>query len=386
MSRWVRNNHLRLLENGQAYFPRLIEAIDHAKHEIYFETYIYSADKIGLEVAEHLKIAARRGVRVFLTIDGVGSPDLPKKFIEDLRHHGVSVFIFRPWERLFQLGKRIIRRLHRKMVVIDQKIAFVGGMNITEDQIQSESKETRLDFSVEVAGPLCQRIHRIAKLFALRLRRRWVEYLIFRKTKKGIPLPEGHMKAAIITRDNIRSRMAIEKEYLYSIYRAKKEIIISNAYFLPGFRFRRAIRDARRRQVEVILLLQGIPEVRVIHYATQHLYKEFITMGVKIYEYQKSWMHAKVAVIDEKWSTVGSCNLDPLSLFLNLEANVFCLDDSFSKHLADRLKFHATTHATLIDAAHLRKVSVFLGFRNRLCLWLFRFFKWFSEAPDKDQI
>ena len=217
-------------------------------------------------------------------------------------------------------------------------------------------------------GPLVEEIHNStrrvwSRVAWTRLRHGWV-----RDTARQAPSnePRGHMRSAFLVRDNIRHRRDIENAYLQAIEQAQFEIIIANSYFLPGLNFRHALLDAAGRGVRVILLLQGRVEYPLLHYATHALYGNFLEAGMEIYEYHRSLMHAKVAVIDEHWATVGSSNLDPFSLLLALEANVVVDDENFAKKLKYSLEQAVKLGARPVFANNWRTQPI----RLRLASWL----------------
>ena len=361
-------NQISLLHNGEAYFPAIEAAFDRARHEIYLETYIYEDDATGRQIAEALQRAARRGVKVWLLIDGYGSKDLPGNVLERLRAGGVKTLVYRPKISPWTFRRKRLRRMHRKIVVVDREIAFVGGINIIDDLGSAGDISPRYDYAVAVEGPLVDEI----RLSAQRL---WsmVAWHHFRKgtvLDRALPASssaKGQMSAAFLVRDNIRHRRDIEAEYLRAIEQAKSEIIIANAYFLPGLDFRHVLIKAAGRGVRVVLLLQGRVEYFIQHYATQALYGNFLDAGIEIYEYRKSFLHAKVAVIDGHWATVGSSNIDPFSLLLSREANVVVDDEEFGATLTQSLKLTMATDGQRIFRDNWKQQPV----------WL-RFISWFS--------
>ncbi|HEU0234363.1 MAG TPA: cardiolipin synthase ClsB [Gallionella sp.] len=335
----VAENQLMLLQNGTAFFPQLCADIDAAQHSIYLETYIFAADETGRMVAAALQRAAARGVMVRVLLDGFGSAELPQHWVNELRTAGIEVQWFRREVSPFTLRrsrKRRLLRLHRKLAVMDGEVAFVGGINIIDDIPEyGDFTVPRLDYAIRVQGAVAGEIHAA-------MRRLWgvVSWANFRKRGKEIRRlvleKEEHAVAPEITfllRDNLRHRRDIERAYLKAIIGAQHEIIIANAYFLPGRIFRRALKQAIRRGVRVVLLLQGKVEYRLQHYATHALYEQLLVMGVEIHEYQASYLHAKVAVVDGQWATVGSSNIDPFSLLLAREANLAIRDAGFAGEL-----------------------------------------------------
>ncbi len=332
-------NQVRLLENGVQFFPALIAAIDAAQHEVQLETYIFQDDVTGRQVADALSRAARRGVSVRLLVDGFGAKDLPDSLVQPLTRSGVELLVFRPPRMDFWLRRQHLRRLHRKLAVIDARIAFVGGINIIDDFDTPGQTPPRFDYAVHVQGPLLgeivpvvQRLWRLVK---------WTQARHRGHNRRGLAADvrsAGTQRAAFLIRDNLRHRRDIEQAYLEAIAAARDEILIANAYFLPGIRFRRALVDAARRGVRVTLLLQGRVEYRLLHYATRALYGQLLGAGVHICEYHSSFLHAKVAVIDQQWSTVGSSNIDPFSLLLAREANILVDDRAFAVQLRGSLQ------------------------------------------------
>ena len=368
MTRIIPNNQITLLQNGEAYFPAIEAALDRAVHEIYLESYIFENDNTGRRIAEALRRAAFRGVKTHVLIDGFGSKSLPKTMVDYLVTAGVMVLKFRPKISPWTLRRQRLRRLHRKIVVVDQEIAFVGGINIIDDMDMPGQTSPRYDYAVSVEGPLVKQIHdstrRVwSRVAWTRLRPGWG-----RDNYRQAPStePRGRMRSAFLVRDNIRHRRDIEDAYLQAIDQAQFEIILANAYFLPGLNFRHALLDAAGRGVRVILLLQGRVEYRLLHYASHALYGSFLDAGMEIYEYHKSLLHAKVAVIDEHWATVGSSNLDPFSLLLSLEANVVVDDENFAKKLKHSLEQAIKMGAQRIFENSWRTQPI----RVRLASWL----------------
>jgi cardiolipin synthase A/B len=335
----VAQNQLMLLQNNAAYFPQLCADIDAAQHSIYLETYIFAADETGRKVADALRRAAARGVVVRVLLDGYGSAELPLPWVDELSTAKVEVQWFRREISPFTLSRsrmRRLRRLHRKLAVMDGEVAFVGGINIINDVSSRDNFSfPRLDYAVRVQGAMAAEINAT-------MRRLWgvVSWANFRRRGKELRrfvLERGKHAVApditLVLRDNLRHRHDIEDAYRKAIDGAQREIIIANAYFLPGRVFRLALIQAAQRGVRVVLLLQGKVEYRVQYYATHELYDQLLAANIEIYEYQPSYLHAKVAVVDGQWATVGSSNIDPFSLLLAHEANLVVQDAGFAGEL-----------------------------------------------------
>jgi len=339
----VAGNKLMLLQNGTAFFPQLCADIDAAQHSIYLETYIFAADETGRMIAAALQNAAARGVVVRVLLDGFGSAELPQRWVDELRTAGVEVQWYRREISPFTLSrsrKRRLLRLHRKLAVMDGEVAFVGGINIIDDIPEhSNFVMSRLDHVVRVQGAVAGEIHAamrhlwgVVSWASLRRRGKKIERFILGKAKRT-----AASAITFLLRDNLRHRRDIERAYLKAIVGAQHEIIIASAYFLPGRAFRHALIRAVRRGVRVILLLQGVVEYRLQHYATHALYDQLLAAGIEIHEYQVSYLHTKVAVVDGQWATVGSSNIDPFSLLLAREANLAILDAGFAGELRANL-------------------------------------------------
>ncbi len=339
----IGRNKLMLLQNGTRFFPQLCADIDAAQHYVHLETYIFAADETGRLVSQALQRAALRDLTVTLLIDGFGSAELPQIWIDELREAGVDVQWFRREISPFTMKPsrlRRLRRLHRKLAVIDGEIAFIGGINILNDIPDGADFDApRLDYTVRVHGKFAIEVQEA-------MNRLWdvVKSVSLRKRigRLRVRIAGGETKSTgafveLLLRDNLRHRRDIEHAYLQAIGSAQREIVIANAYFLPGRAFRHALRDAKKRGVRVVLLLQGKVEYIMQHYATLALYGKLLEAGIEVYEYRDSFLHAKVGVIDGEWATVGSSNLEPFSFFLAREANLVVRDEAFAKSLRSSL-------------------------------------------------
>jgi len=343
--RFREGNQITLLRCGAEFFPALEQAIDEAQHDIYLQTYIFEDDESGRRIADAFKRAAARKVKVCVLADGFGSYGLPRQFVRDLQEAGANILFYRRRFPLFSFKRSRLRRLHAKVAVMDGQVAFVGGINLIDDLNQAGGEGPRIDYAVRIQGPLVVDIYHEASRLWRRIA--WMHFrrreMSIRLTPQIAPIPEG-VRAAFVTRDNVLHRHDFEREYLSAIANAKFDIVIANAYFLPGRRFRQSLIAAAERGVKVKLLLQGRMEYMFL-FATQSFYGSLMRCGIEIYEYQKSYMHSKVAVIDKEWSTVGSSNLDPFSLLLAREANVIVKDKQFAAELC------ADIHRTIQEGA-----------------------------------
>lgn len=367
MSDFLPGNDIRLLRNGSEYFPALTEALDAAQHEIYLESYIFEDDEAGRKIADALMRAASRGVAAHLLIDGFGSRNLPVPFISAIEQQGAKVLAYRPETVHPWLMRHRLRRMHRKLCVVDARIGFIGGINIIHDLHTPGHKPPRYDYAVRVEGPVVAEIQRVS-------RRLWAVVTWSQLKQSGRPKTSikpdaglhGAQSARLIVRDNLRHRRDIEQAYLDGIDGAKNEILIACPYFLPGLNFRRSLVNAAARGVRVILLLQARVEYVLMHFASRALYGAFLDAGVEIWHYHKSFMHAKVAVIDRCWATVGSSNIDPFSLLLAREANLVVEDERFARELREDLERAMTEGATRVFREGWRKQPL----HTRIITWL----------------
>ena len=339
MQTFIGGNAITLLRNGAEYFPALIAAIEHATRSVYIETYIFAEDVSGLLVADALVDAATRGLDVRVVVDSFGTrPYLTSALVQRLRMAGVLLVLYRQDAFPGTWGRARLRRLHRKLVVIDSRYAFVGGINIIDDMNTPGHTPPRIDFAVRVEGPILlpitsavTRLWRVLRLVQLD------PPLLPALELEPVVHPCGAIKAKFVVRDNLLFRRKIELAYLAALRVARTEVVIANAYFLPGIRFRHALIDAVARGAKVTLILQARVEFRLLRYATRALYGQLLAGGVQIVEYERSFLHAKVAVVDGSWATVGSSNIDPFSLLSAREANVFVRDVEFAGELRREL-------------------------------------------------
>ena len=374
--------NLQLLEGSRAYFPALIQAIDSAHAWVQMETYLFDVFGAGAGVADALIRAAQRGVRVQVLVDGIGSAALPAEWQEKMRSAGVNWCVYSPltssWGMLLPLAWR---RLHRKLCVIDQSVVFCGGINVLDDFYDPNHgllTEPRFDFAISATGPLAVDAAEAVTLlwwrvqagYSARQRHLSAAWEQFKAAGFGAPLASqivpdapgatnnapAAVRATLVLRDNLLNRSSIEKSYLKAIGRARHDIIIANAYFLPGGKLRRALIQAARRGVKVAVLLQGKYEYFMQYHASRPVYDALLKAGVEIHAYSNSFLHAKVAVIDGHWATVGSSNLDPLSLLLAREANVVIEGAAFARELRECLHSAVALHGGRIEhAAHIAR-------------------------------
>lgn len=389
----VNSSELQLLEGSIAFFPSLIAAIDNAQKSVQMETYIFDLTASGADVAMALERAAQRGVLVRVMVDGFGTPAFPEEWKNRFKSAGIQWFVYEPIVTLGIFLPSQWGRLHRKLCAIDNDVAYCGGINLLDDwhdPSYGALTAPRLDFTVRVSGALAQDIQMATCQLWDRLT--LGKPLNIKRVKTAIEkLPSalkrhhwqantqtGKTLAALVLRDNITNRGQIERSYLKAIGDAHNEIIIANAYFVPGGKLRRALVHAAKRGVKVQLLLQGKYEYFMQYHAARPIYGALLAAGIEIYEYDKSYLHAKVAVIDSVWATVGSSNLDPLSLLLAREANIVMQDAAFAQSMRQRLLLAMANEGKRVDATQManrpwtQRFNEMIAFAvMRTGLWLF---------------
>ena len=395
LNRFVSGNRIVLLRNGAEYFPALEKAIDSGQREVWLEAYLFADDPSGQRIAAALVRAAQRGVKVRMLVDGWGAKFYLTSSLERfLTNAGVELLKYRPEVSAWQFRSNRLRRLHRKLCHVDGRIAFIGGINIIDDMNTPGARPPRVDFAVSVEGPLLPAIVQT-------MQRVWALVQLVQLGNSQLPLfPErepgvrvGKQTAKFVIRDNLRHRRDIEHAYLAAIRGTKREMIIACSYFFPGIRFRRELADAAQRGVSVTLLLQAKVEYMLLHFATRAMYGQLLQAGVMIQEYYKSMLHAKVAVMDDRWATVGSSNIDPYSLLMAREANVIVRDRVFAGELKDALKEMIASGARPVAAAdwkgrpRLYKAAIWIAYGIvRLAMGFMGYGgeEWFPRRPRGD--
>ena len=370
---YSRSNHLSLLHRGAEFFPALIHAIDAANVEIYLETYIFAVDDTANQVRDALIRAASRGVMVYVLVDWLGTGKSTVALLQaEFEPSGVHFVAFNPW---FQRG---IARTHRKIVVIDQRLAFLGGLNINDDLISDDDSGMRLpaprwDFAVSIIGPLVDDVHaevitQWKRQSSQTLRRRLGHIRQWYASRLNVQ--QEVAEAALVVRDNLRNRVAIERQLLQALGRAHHSAVLVTPYFAPGRKLRHAMLHAAMRGVDITLLI-GVGQFVMQDAVAQSFYPRFIHAGIRLVEYRATQLHAKAAVVDDAWATLGSSNFDGLSLFVNHEANIIVRDANFSMVLRDTIA-RGVAEGTIITAEDVAQFSWLRRVGNRLAYLLYR--------------
>ena len=395
---WHEGNRVRLLENGDEFFPRVLAAIRDATQEVFLETFIFGDDKIGQQLRAALIDASERGVHVSVLVDGFGSYGFDGEFSASMTAAGVHVHIFDPGSTLLGLRTNLFRRMHRKLVVIDSRIAFIGGINFCADHLSDFGPEAKQDYAAEIAGPaalemrdFCERaVKKPGESWTARVYRRHLQ----RRRRRGEMAGKHATDTAadccarvmFITRDNHLQRTQIEFYYRLAMRTAQRELIIANAYFFPGYRLLRSLRSAARRNVDVKLILQGRPDIGLVKWAAALLYEYLLSGGVQIYEYCERPFHGKVAIMDDSWATIGSSNLDPLSLALNLEANAIIADAAFNRELRAKLNQLMTSTCRRVQLDRMPRHTWWRGMVSAAAFHLLRMLPVWAELLPRQTV
>lgn len=353
----VPGNSVDLLCDGDQVLPRMREAIQAAASSIDVEMYCFASDVVGNAFARALAAAARRGVRVRVLVDSAGCHRSPRTFFGWMRAQGIEVRAVNPLRHLLLRGSLFGWRDHRKLLVIDQRRAFVGGLNWTKESAGIRNGgDGWHDFAVDVAGPI---VAGLSDSFELS----WVEASRVRSRPAPSPSavapgPAGAVPTLILESGST-GRGPFVEAFRHAVRRARRRVWIANPYFLPPRSLRRSLMRAARRGVDVRILVPGRSDRSFVLWASQRAYSSFLRAGVRLFEWPAAMMHAKVAVVDGLWCTIGSYNIDPLSLLRNRELNLAL----FGREAGARFE-------GMFERDFARSVEIEAGvwqFRNGLC-------------------
>jgi len=338
-----KENEVRLIYSGNDFFDTMEGIIDSAKHTLHLQTYILDNDTTGTLILKRLKQAAARGVDVNLVLDAFGSKALSKNFIEEIKKSGIVFHWFGP---LFSIDVlRIGRRLHHKVLLADQNIALIGGINISDKYKGDEQNIPWLDYAILIKGAICKEIDKIClQIFDKKFKLDTLKNVVnnYRKNDPSVVLQ-------LRQNDRLRGKNEISKSYTRAIRNANNSITLVSSYFLPGNKIKYALRRAAKRGVRVNIVLGGISDVPLLSKAATHLYGFFLKEGITIYEWKRSVLHGKLALIDDKWATIGSFNLNHLSALSSIELNIDVTDEAFILELKEHLQTIIDTGCEKID-------------------------------------
>jgi len=351
---YVGGTRVTLLHDGAQSFPAMLDAIERARHEVLMEMYWFGSDRTGWRFANALMDKAREGVPVALIYDAVGSIDARADIFEAMAAAGVKVIDYNPiapWRRRFRIGV-VNQRNHRKMLIVDRRIGFTGGINIADQWAdESEGGEGWRDDVVRLEG-LAVASMRTIFLHTWNALAEEDEHDDVEPFEGSLPpqrfVGETDARVRILANHFLGERRAIRATYLDRIRHARKSVYITNSYFVPDRVIRRALNRAATRGVDVRVLLPGVSDVPAVSHASRRMYGWLMRHGIQVYEWLGNVLHAKTAVIDREWTTVGTYNLDYRSLRFNLEVTVAIEDDKVGAAMAERF-FEDLQSARLVD-------------------------------------
>jgi cardiolipin synthase A/B len=372
------HNRVHLVHGGADYFAELEALINAAVSTLHLQTYIFEADKTGNAIAHSLQKASLRGVDVYMMVDGYASRALDEKFILALQHASIRFRFFEPVlaSNSFYFG----RRLHHKVAVADARVALVGGVNISDRYNDLPGDPAWLDWAIRLEGEAAHQLHRLCV-------ERWVKFPaeIKRILLKEPPfIPEKYWSCPVRVRQNdwVMRRNEITRSYMQLLSEAEEEIIIMSSYFLPGRIFRRQMARATRKGVRIRLILAGTSDVKIAKQAERYMYRWLFRKGIEIYEYPRNVLHGKIAVVDRKWMTGGSYNVNNISAYASIELNLDVLEPGFASEVQDALesiivrdcvRITETEYRTQFNAFY--RLVQFLSYETiRMIFFLFTFY------------
>ncbi len=323
-----------LLQSGEPFFATVEKIIDEAKYYIHFQAYLIDEDETGIRIIKSLIRAAKRGVRTYLLLDAFGTKYLSNELINSIEESGILFRFFSP--TFITKGFQLSLRLHSKVVMADGEVAIIGGMNFANRYHGTKGKKTWLDFAVMIKGPECARTLDI-------LRRLWNKTFIpmeeksYESVDQPVSYPDN-IKLRVLQNNWYRNKIEISKSYRSAVRSAREKMMIFASYFLPGRNERKLLRSASMRGVDITIVLSAESDAPVFKRATGFLYDFILRNNIKIYEYLPSNLHAKVATVDGKWSTIGSYNLNHVSDYASIEINVAILDEGFTLQFEELLR------------------------------------------------
>ena len=317
----VSGNRVTLLHDGEQSFPAMLEAISQAEREILLEMYWFASDRVGRQFADKLREKAEAGVRVRVIYDAVGSLQSDNRMFAQMREAGCEVEQYNPiapWRARFRIGV-VNNRDHRKLLVVDRQVGFTGGVNLGDEWApQSAGGAGWRDDTIRIEGPAAEQM---CDVFDFGWRR-IVEPVALGRPRLRPPVDTGQgegSRVRVLANHYFQERRAIRQAYLRRIESAERSVCITNSYFVPDGQIRRFLSRAVDRGAQVRVIVPGKSDVPVVRHAARKLYGRLLQAGIELYEWQGPILHAKTAVIDGAWCTVGTYNLDSRSLRFNLE-------------------------------------------------------------------
>jgi cardiolipin synthase A/B len=362
LKRYAEAQNIQLVFSGNNYFELLEDIIDRSKEVIHLQTYIFETDSTGTRIASALKKAAERNVKVYVLVDAFGSNSFSKQLVKDLRNGGVH---FRKFSPLFSSESIYYgRRLHYKVVVADKHIALTGGINIADKYNENTKSDPWLDYAVLTEGRPCEFLHILCeKAYNKQNDKELISW------EKDLPTAAGSGNKLIRFRVNdfIKRKNEIHQDYNEQLRNADKCVTIVASYFLPGHGFRRLLTAASKRGVVIRIILAGESDVWSVRFAESYLYDFLLRNKIQLYEWSNSVLHGKAMLVDDRWATVGSYNLNFLSHYISIELNADIMDPEFIKTFNTHLDHIIGSACKNVDLkTHVRKSN----YLRRAISWL----------------
>jgi len=361
------SNSVTFLRSGEEYFSTLESLIAQAQKSIHIQVYIFDEDHTGKRIIGLLREAVQRGIAVYIVVDAYASEKFGKSTAVSLIEEGM--FIKRFSTIFSNKGFRMGRRLHHKIVLVDDAIALVGGINIANKYRGVNGEKAWLDFAVKVEGEICNDIRDVCIAIWNKRFRRKHQLLHF----KRVVTSGFNVLSRISVNDWLRRRMQITYSYRDAVRGAQESVTIVASYFLPGSRMRRLIKNATGKGVKVTIILGGISDVPFVKPAIHYLYKWLFKNNVTIYEWKPSVLHGKLIIVDNHWASIGSYNINALSDYGSLEMNVEIKDDAFAADTSKRIQGFIEEGCVEINGTHFLKRNLFfINAWRWLCYQLLR--------------
>jgi cardiolipin synthase len=368
-SLYTKYNNVKLIRGGKNYFDLLRQVINQARDSIHLQMYIFNDDETGNQIAAALMDAAKRGVKVYMVIDGYASRNLSAEYISNLKNTGINFRWFNPIfrSRYFYFG----RRLHHKVVVADAFASLTGGINITNRYNDLEAPAW-LDWALYAEGEISTKLYKVCA--DIWNKSHWRKGS---RTKFSLPaissVPSGECLVRIRVNDWVHSKNQISKSYIAMLKNAEHSIVIMSSYFLPGFLIKKNIVAAAKRSVNIKLIVAGISDVQLAKQAERYMYRWVLKNNIELYEYTKNVLHGKLSVYDGNWATICSYNINNISDYASVELNLDVLDEDFAKTTEVTLKKIIDEDCVRItESVFNTRNNYFMRAWQKMCYGIFR--------------
>jgi cardiolipin synthase A/B len=372
MKSYLKADEIKLVYSGSHFFDVLERMIDECKEILHFQTYIFEIDETGTRVLNAMKRASQRKVQVYLLVDAYGSIPFPKEVADELIGFGINFRLYSPL--LTSESMYVGRRLHHKVVVADKYSGLIGGINIADKYNTMVDAEAWLDYAVLCKGEICEYLHLLCHQFFNKKRMNVVNN--WESKHNGDKNSDNTLKIRFRRNDWLQRQNEIHKSYVESLKSAEHSVFIVASYFLPGKQFRKLLKEATLRGVEIKIIMAGRSDISTLRLAENYLYDFYLRYNIKLYEWNNSVMHGKAMIVDDKWATIGSYNLNFLSHYISIELNADILDPTFirkfSAHLNDII-------GTCCDNVEMNVQKKTRGIFRQFRMWLaYNFFRLIS--------